>query len=57
MITALDEKSTSHHMLTSAASAGSLLIVAAFGICCIYRKHRKTEGKCIGKQYWVSQFH
>ncbi|XP_058616235.1 SLAM family member 9-like [Onychostoma macrolepis] len=38
---ALDEKSTSHHMLTS---AGSLMIVAAFGICCIYRKHKKTEG-------------
>uniref|UniRef100_A0A8C2BX23 Ig-like domain-containing protein n=1 Tax=Cyprinus carpio TaxID=7962 RepID=A0A8C2BX23_CYPCA len=41
---ALDEKSTSHHVLTSAASAGFLLIVAVFGICCVYRKHRKTEG-------------
>uniref|UniRef100_A0A8C1DA28 Ig-like domain-containing protein n=1 Tax=Cyprinus carpio carpio TaxID=630221 RepID=A0A8C1DA28_CYPCA len=29
--------------LFSAAAAGSLLIMAGFGIFCIYRKHRKTE--------------
>ncbi|XP_043078703.1 uncharacterized protein LOC122327412 [Puntigrus tetrazona] len=40
---ASDEKSASHHMWTSAA-VGSLLILAAVGIGCIYRKHRKTEG-------------
>uniref|UniRef100_A0A8C1MBU1 Ig-like domain-containing protein n=1 Tax=Cyprinus carpio TaxID=7962 RepID=A0A8C1MBU1_CYPCA len=34
--------------LFSAAAAGSLLIMAGFGIFCFYRKHRKTEqqGKC-----------
>uniref|UniRef100_A0A8C1Y0U9 Ig-like domain-containing protein n=1 Tax=Cyprinus carpio TaxID=7962 RepID=A0A8C1Y0U9_CYPCA len=35
-------------LFSAAAAAGSLLIMAGFGIFCFYRKHRKTEqqGKC-----------
>ncbi|XP_073699649.1 CD48 antigen-like [Garra rufa] len=39
---ALDE-TTSHHILTSAALIGSLLVATAVGIFCIYRKHRKLD--------------
>ncbi len=42
------EDSVSLIVLISAASAGSLLIVAVIGIYCICKKQRKTdqEGKC-----------